>query len=206
MSDCPVTGRGHTEAMTDSGQILLPGEGENPAAHAAMLWVQTLEKDRFDLTWATLTDEFRLYLIQDWILKNPGLDDDPSRTGMDRDEFAAALAVPKPTHVLWGRGASRVAERGLRGSTTDWLAGREWSAGARQSPIGPSLELVRVYTNDQLERDESGELVFPAGELAEVLTLLMTHVPGGWLVAGIGGWLPRPGWPPQTEMVAAWED
>jgi hypothetical protein len=192
--------------VSDSNPIVLPGEGENPAASAAMLWLQTLEKDRFDLSWATLTGDFRLYLIQDWIVNNPALDHDPSRAGMDRDELAATLATPEPTHVLWIRGAARVAERGLRGATIDFLAGREWGAGARQRPLGPDLELVRIFPNDQLERDEDGHLVFPAGAAAEVLSLLMTHVPGGWLVAGIGGWLPRPGWPPDIEMIASPED
>jgi len=192
--------------VSDNGQIVLPGEGENPAADAAMLWLQTLEKDRFDVTWRALTGDFRLYLIQDWIMNNPGLDHDPSRAGMDRDELAAALAMPEPTHVLWVRGAARVAERGLRGATVDHLAGRPWGAGSNLRPLGPDLELVRIFPNDQLVPGEDGELVFPPGGVAEVLSVLMELVPGGWLVAGIGGWLPRPGWPPQIEMIASPED
>jgi len=35
---------------------------------------------------------------------------------------------------------------------------------------------------------------------------LMAHRPGGWKVAGLGGWLPRPGWPPQYEMITQLED
>lgn len=188
--------------MTDKDPAVLPGDGNNPAAAAGMLWLQTLENGPFDLAWAMLTDDFRLYLVQDWIVQNPGLDYDPSRAGMDRYELAATLAGPAPTHELWARGAALVAERGLRAATVDFLAGRGWGAGSRQRLVGPDLELVRIFPHDQLEKDEGGQLIFASGAVAEVVSLLMAHVAGGWLVAGLGGWLPRPGWPPQVEMVA----
>jgi hypothetical protein len=71
---------------------------------------------------------------------------------------------------------------------------------------GPDLELVRIFPNDQLERDEDGQLVFMPGAVAEVVLLLMVLVRGGWLVTDLGGWLPRPRWPPQIEMIASPED
>jgi len=72
--------------------------------------------------------------------------------------------------------------------------------------MGPDLELVRIFPNDQLGVDKSGDLVFEPGALVEAVSLLMAHRPGGWKVAGLGGWLPRPGWPPQYEMITQLED
>jgi hypothetical protein len=186
----------------EQGAVLPNEPGPNPAAVAAMAWLQCLERDRFDLAWSTLTNDFRLLIVQDWIVQNPSVDDDPDRAGLDRDELAAELSVPVPTHPLWERGCAKVAERGLRSASTEHLTPGEWSAGERQRPMGPNLELVRVFPNDSLTPDaETGALVFADGAWARVVSLLMLSVPGGWKVAGLGEWLPRPGWPPQYETI-----
>jgi hypothetical protein len=172
-----------------------------PAASAAMAWVQLLRDDNFSLAWQALTEDFRLALIQDWIVKNPMIMSDPARGDLTRDELAAELSVGEPTHPLWQRGAALVAERGLRNLTTAVLGDRPFGAGSRPRPMGPNLELIRIIPLDQLEVGEDGYHAWAPGQFVENATLLMENVPGGWKVAGAGGYLPRPGWPPVMETI-----
>jgi len=175
------------------------------ANSAALGWIALIEQDEIDKVWASMTNDFRLVVVQNWIWNNPEVMAEPTVTG-SRDELAAELSAPERSHPLWTRGLAGVAERGLRGVTTDVLAGREYGAGVRPRPAGVDLELVRVLPLNELAVDEDGFHIFAPGQLVECVSLLMRRVDDGWRVAGAGGWLPRPGWPPEFEMIVELSD
>lgn len=158
-----------------------------------------IRRGRFALAWAAMTDDFRLLCVQDWIVHNSGVMSDSAVTGT-RDQLAAALATPAPTHPLWVH-AGRVAERAVRSVTLDVVGARELGVASRPRPVGPDLELVRLIPLDQLDVDKDGFHVWRSGQEVECLSLLLQHGQAGWRVAGAGGWLPRPGWPPRMETI-----
>jgi len=173
--------------------------GTASAATAALAWVQMIRDGRFGQAWGAMTEDFRLVCVQDWIVNNPAVMSDPAVTGT-RDELAAELAASAPTHPLWVH-AGRVSERAVRSATVDVVGGRELGAASRPRPMGPELELIRLIPLDQLDVDEHGAHVWRPGQAVEGLSVLLQHGPDGWLVAGAGGWLPRPGWPPLFETI-----
>ncbi|MEO3936846.1 hypothetical protein V3N99_08820 [Dermatophilaceae bacterium Soc4.6] len=124
---------------------------------------------------------------------------DPSVTGT-RDDLAAELAAPSPTHPLWVH-VARVSERAVRSVTTEVVGGEKLGAATQPRPMGLDLELILLIPQDQLDLDEHGVHVWQPGQSVSGLSLLLQHGPDGWRVAGAGGWLPRPGWPPQFETI-----
>jgi hypothetical protein len=166
---------------------------------AALRWYALVQAGDFGSAWAAMDADFRRALTQDWIGRNPAVMSDPTVTG-DRDELAAELSVPAPTHPMWQH-LSRVTERGVRGATTDLFAGRELGAGVRPRPMGVDLMLVRLMPLDELAVDENGMRVFAPGQMVLGLSLLMRRVDAEWQVAGVGDGLLRPGWPPVFERI-----
>ncbi len=183
---------GGVDDDSDMSGILSPGS-------MALAWLAMIRQARFDAVWEAMTDEFRLVCVQDGVVNNPTVMSDPSVTAT-RDELAAALSAPAPTHPLWVH-TRRVSERAVRSVTVDLVGDRELGVASRPRPIGPGLELIRLIPLDQLDVDESGMHVWPPGQAVQDLSILLRHSSDGWLIAGAGGWLPRPGWPPQFETV-----
>jgi hypothetical protein len=141
-----------------------------------------------------LTDEpLRLALVQSWVLVNEELVD---LSIEERNQLTTALARPtQPSHNLWPTFA-------------EWRV-RRWRAilpafvvdptrrGFVSIPqaIGVDLEAVMIA-----EARTGEPRTFAAQEAVEVQRLLVRHTADGVRLAGIGGVLPVPGWPPsETE-------
>jgi hypothetical protein len=107
---------------------------------------------------------------------------DSSVTGT-RDELAAALSVPTPTHPLRVH-TSRVSERAVRSVTVDVVGDRELGVASRLRPIGADLELIRLIPLDQLDVDEHGFAVWRPGQTVQNVSLLLRHGTDGWRIAG----------------------
>jgi hypothetical protein len=101
---------------------------------------------------------------------------------------------------------SRVSERAVRSVTVDVVGDRELGVASRLRPIGADLELIRLIPLDQLDVDEHGFAVWRPGQTVQNVSLLLRHGTDGRRIAGAGGWLLRPGWPPQFETVISSDD
>jgi hypothetical protein len=108
----------------------------------ALQWGQAVADDNAAEVWRQMTPDFRLSLVQLWLTHNPRALSDPSARSLNRDELAQYLAVEEPQHVLF-RHAARVSLRDLRNSFG--VDTTEIGPGTRPRPIGPDLELVRLF-------------------------------------------------------------
>jgi len=165
----------------------------------ALRWVQAVVDDRAEMVWPQMTPDFRLSLAQWWLIHNPEALNDPSATSLDRDELVRLLAAEKPEHILF-RHLARVSLRELRNGFGG-LDVSQLGPGTRPRPIGPDLELVRLFCLPDLDKDDAGNYVFAAGTAARTVSVLVERREQGWAVAGVGESLLRPGWPPTYERV-----
>ena len=162
-----------------------------------LAWVNAvMEKGRLDLAWPLTDPTLRLALVQQWILEKGRRF--PAQ--QSRDRLAEALAAEQPTDPLWG-GFARWRVRRWRTSWGD-LGSFRWGVWTRPEPVGVDLEVVTLV------RYEEGE---PLGETIEVeggsprvgLRFIMRSVDREtWRVAGFGGRLAQPGWPPMAKEIA----
>lgn len=165
----------------------------------ALQWVQAVADDRAEMVWPQMTPDFRLSLAQWWLVHNPEALNDPSAASLDRDELVPLLAAAKPEHILF-RHLARVSLRELRNGFGG-LDISKLGPGTRPRPIGPGLELVRLFYLPDLDKDDAGNYVFAAGAAARTVSVLVERRERGWAVAGVGESLLRPGWPPTYERV-----
>ena len=134
-----------------------------------------------------LTDEpLRLALAQSWIVLEA---DRPEVDAVDRDVLAALLAEPsQPAHPHWHEFAGwRVIRwREVLPEYVSVADLRGIVSGDR--PLTADIEEVWVT--------QASESTVSEGVKVEAQRFLVRHVDGVWLLAGIGGVLPIPGWPP----------
>jgi len=138
--------------------------------------------------WHLVDQPLRLALVQSWILLEQ---DRPDIVQEDRDELAYALASPRPSHLVWPEFA--------HWRTTRWknvLPRFVIDADRRgfvsiPGLVGVDLEAVLVADTTTGESRN-----IDADESVEVQRFLVRHTPDGPRLAGIGGVLPIPGWPP----------
>ncbi len=146
--------------------------------------------DKSDLTavWELVEQPLRLALVQSWIL----LEQDRADLAVeDRDALANALASPRPRHRVWQEFAIwRV---------TRWrnvLPRYVTDAGSRGFVSVPALVGVDLEAVLVAETTTGEPRRFDAEEPVEAQRFLVRHTPDGVRLAGIGGVLPIPGWPP----------
>ncbi|MDQ6911065.1 MAG: hypothetical protein M3Z84_09850 [Actinomycetota bacterium] len=142
--------------------------------------------------WRVTDEPYRLARAQAWILANADL---PELLNENRDEVAAALATPKTSHPLWDTFAHFITIR-LRNDLPDLTA--------------PEFRRV-IEKDDGISAGAGLEYVAVTGEqhaqfaLGETLAVRLFVVRQEQLVAGLGQFLPDPGWPPtQTELPLPW--
>ena len=171
----------------------LPAEQQAHMTGAATLlmvgWLEAVF-DENDLTavWELVEEPLRLALVQSWILLEQGRAD---LAVEDKDALANALALPLPRHPAWQEFASWRVMRWRKvfpPYVTD--AGRRGFVSV-PALVGIDLEAVLVAgTTTRIPRRLDAE------EPVEVQRFLVRHTPDGVRLAGIGGVLPIPGWPP----------
>ncbi len=170
----------------------------------ALQWVDAVRQGDVNMVWEMADPQFRLGLVQMWIWHNrEAVDQDIRREGISREELVNELAGASPRHPLWVH-CARVSMRNISEASGD--LDRELGPGTRPRPIGPGLELVRLFPLDKLPVDEHGYRSFPPGMSVETLTLIMRFVDDQWMVAGLGDHLVQPGWPPTLERVSTGSD
>jgi len=156
------------------------------AANVVLHWLTTVF-DNSDLAAAwPLTDEpFRLATAQSWIM----LETDRSEvSAVDRDQLAARLALVKqPSDALWAEFAGWRLIR-WREVLPDYVtAAKLRGVVSGEHVTAPEIEQVWItHTGTNIVK----------GSPIEAQRFLMRHVDSEWKLAGIGGVLPIPGWPP----------
>lgn len=142
-------------------------------------WVQDVLADRVDAAWAAISGEFRLCLLQMRVYGEP-----------DRDEIVE--------RVLIGLGDDHLRAAVIRSIRDSFGDGPfdDLGVGARPRPIGPGLELVRLFHTTGLSVNGVGHHYLTPGESARAIGVIVARTDDGWEVAGLGNNLLRPGWPP----------
>lgn len=179
-------------------------QAESGPGRAAVEWLEAVNAQAADRVWRLMDPDFRLVMVQAWINENETVLPDPAVGGLDREDFARALASERPTHPLWPHCAS-VTLREIT-QACGGFEQRELGIGARPRPIGPDLELVRLFPLDEMGRDEQGQHYFAPGTSVLTLSIICRRREARWLVAGIGAFLGYPGWPPRFEQVVQPDD
>jgi len=170
----------------------------------AMTWLRAVGRDDIDVVWPAMTADLRLAFAQHWISENPDALKHPSAELFDRDEFARLLSVEYPEHLLFPYLAT-VSLRGIRSTYGD-LDVTMLAPGLRARPIGPDLELVRLFYLPDLSVNEAGEYTLLTGSSARCAPIITLSTRNGWRVAGMGVGYLRPGWPPHWETVISPDD
>jgi hypothetical protein len=170
----------------------------------ALRWIQAAGHDRTEAVWPHMTSDFRLAMAQGWLSFNPKALDHPSATTLGRDELARRMATETPRHELFPH-LARVSLREIRNSYGD-LDTDQLGPGMRPRPMGPDLELVRLFYLPDLDRDDAGNYVFAPEALARVASVLLRRTAPGWAVAGVGDGILHPGWPPTYERLVQAND
>jgi hypothetical protein len=159
---------------------------------AARRWLTAVLTVRdLDAAWIGVDPELRLVLAQRWLWT--------SRNELDLsldelEEMAPQLAADDPTNELWPAFSETVLDD--LGSSWPWLDLDSLGAAGRPRMVAIGYELVLLAPSDA---DGSLVKLSAPSALDETLELLMHHVDGQWLVAGIGSeQLPAPVWPPSV--------
>lgn len=177
---------------------------ESGPSRFALDWLHAVARDDIEAVWPAMAANFRLSMAQMWITNNPQALQDPSVTGSSRDDLARVLSAKMPEHELFVH-LARVSLRDIRNSFSNIDPAR-LGPGARPRPIGPDLELVRLFYLPDLHQDDAGTYSFLPGATARNASVLVHRQEAGWAVAGVGHHLIHPGWPPTFEQVADTED
>lgn len=158
-------------------------------------WAKAVFDER-DLghAWPLTEEPLRLALVQSWII----LEEDRGDVGGEqRDELAAALSAEQPNHPLWLEFAGWRLERWQQVLPDFVVDARRRGFVSVPGLIGVDLEAVLIAET------RGGEArAIEAGEPVVVQRFVIRHTTVGARVAGIGGVLPVPGWPPsETESL-----
>jgi hypothetical protein len=158
---------------------------------AGLGWLAVLLTERDPAgAWRGCDSNFRLFLAQSWLWANR---EDPGIASLDRDETAAALALEAPAHHLWDVFAE-VQVDGLRG-LWPWIDLANLGVASRPRVIAIEYELVILAPTPP---GQLGYLI-PEGTTVVIdpgMRMVMHHVDGRWLVAGLDRENPpTPGWP-----------
>ncbi|MFE0203931.1 hypothetical protein [Streptomyces sp. NPDC058985] len=170
----------------------------------ALEWIQAVGRDDVEPVWPRMTPDFRLAMAQAWLSRNPTALKDPQASGLDRDSLVRALAVDSPEHPLF-RHLSRVSLREIRNSY-DNLSTDQLGIASRPRPVGPDMELMRLFHLPDLDVDGSGNYSLAPGASARTANVILRRDGQAWAVAGVGDYLLHPGWPPVLERVVQPED
>ena len=147
--------------------------------HFVLDWVGDVLADRVDVAWAAIGGEFRLCLVQMLVHGDPDRDQVVERLLLGRDDVDMRAAVVRSIRDSFGDGPFD-----------------DLGVGARPQPIGPGLELVRLFHTTGLAVNGVGHHYLTPGESASAIGVIVARADDGWEVAGLGGHLLRPGWPP----------
>jgi hypothetical protein len=156
------------------------------AATVVLRWLAAVFDDR-DLAAAwPLTDRpFRLAIAQSWIMLEADRSD---LSSIDRDELASRLAIAEqPSESLWAEFAGWRLVR-WREVLPDYVTAAELR-GAMSGEYLTAPEIEQVW----IAHIETKVI---EGSPIEAQRFLVRHIGNEWKVAGIGGVLPIPGWPP----------
>lgn len=143
-------------------------------------------------------------MTQMWMTNNPQALQDPSAMGLSQNDLANVLAAERPKHELFVH-LARVSLRDIRNSF-DNLDLTQFGPSKRARPIGPNLELARLYYLPDLQQDGVDRYSFLPGTSARSASVVVRRDAEAWAVSGVGHHLMHPGWPPTFEQVADAED
>ena len=152
-------------------------------------WVEGVLDDRVEEVWGAVGAEFRLCLAQMWVRGEEG----------ERERLVERLLLGLEDDELFlGMRADVV--RSIRDSFGDGPFD-DLGVGARPKPVGPELELVRVFHTAGLAVNGVGHHYLTPGSAARAIGVIVARTDDGWEVAGLGDHLLRPGWPPSRVRV-----
>lgn len=157
-----------------------------------MDWVGDVLADRVDAVWDAMARDFRQCFAQMWVAA------DPRAEGEDRDLLVDRLLAE--TDRLF-RAMRADVVRSIRKS---FGAGPfdDLGVGARPQPVGPELELVRLFHTAGLAVNHLGHHYMVPGAVKQAIGVIVARTDDGWEIAGVGQQLLRPGWPPTRVDIA----
>lgn len=201
-TDRDVSQQAHNAAVTDDSGFDFDATAANAeVALSALKWVEQARARDVLSVWGGMDADFRLSYVQMWVLNNPRALNDPLTGGASREQLAEQLAALPPAHPLWPH-LERVLRRDLVDVIARMFDDRELGTGTRPRLVAPGLELIRVTPVDQVPQQADGTHVWESDTAVQSLSLFLSLGPAGWLVAGWGDGVMRPGWPPQHEVLA----
>jgi hypothetical protein len=145
---------------------------------AAYRWLASfLAGEDFYATWAAVDPDLRLVLARAWVVANQA---HPDVSRYDLEAATLALASERPSHdLLVPFGMTQLAE--LR-SAWPWIDLENVAAESEPHPVAPGYEAITLIP--MLPGQQAQRVTEPA-EIDQALRLLMHHVDGRWLVAGL---------------------
>lgn len=154
---------------------------------AAIEWMRSItERSDLGSVWDLTDAPLRLSLVQSWMMVT-GLDRQP-----DRDLVAVGV-VARRLQTMWTEFEEWRVGR-WRDLTFHEIVAKGFGVVSTPEYVGPDIEFVRLAIGSVDEPvDIEGDVM--------AQTLTMRFADGGWLVAGIGRSLPRPGWPPGEDEI-----
>lgn len=157
-----------------------------------MDWVGDVLADRVEAVWGAMSHDFRQCFAQMWVSA------DPRAEGEDRDQLVDRL-LGETDRLFRAMRADVV--RSIRKSFGDGPFD-DLGVGARPQPVGPELELVRLFHTAGLATNHLGHHYMVPGAIEQAIGVIVARTDDGWEVAGIGHQLLRPGWPPARVDIA----
>lgn len=163
----------------------------------ALSWYTALYAQDVVTAWAALSNTLQLALVQGVLQDNLHLVD----RGTTKDDLAASIASGGDEHPAFGDVRALALKQVLR-ACGDLPADR-LAMGSRPRPLGPGLEMVRLFLTDDVTKHPDGSYTFDDGAQARAIGVIVEgESPHTWRVVGIGEHLLLPGWPPTPERVA----
>lgn len=170
---------------------------------AALTWLGSLRQQGLPAVWTGLSPDYRLALAQAWLVSNPAVLDNPLAFG-GREKLAADLATDPPVHPLWSGLAGFAHQQLMR--LTAWTFSLELAPDTHSRLVAPGLESLRLCVADDLAMDKVDRGAAASRQAARALTMILEHDGGAWRIAGIGGGVLNPGWPPHHQQLVGAED
>ncbi|MGQ5692415.1 toll/interleukin-1 receptor domain-containing protein [Rhodococcus erythropolis] len=165
--------------------------GPNSPGAFARKWLGAINSGDFPFAWQAMDKDFRMVLAQDWILANQ---EHPNISALDREELAAELRRPDPTHEL--------AQHFLFSQFTKLTSFAKtfddsWGQAEKPRRYGLDFEVVIFTPTD------GDILIWEPSSRIEGKTLVIRRRFGEWKIANTFPAVPIPGWPPKHEEITA---
>lgn len=157
-------------------------------------WYKAIYNYDVDAVWVAMSDDFRLAMVQGVVLNYPEL------VAEDENSDGVVTDLLRGAHPEAGAVRAGILKQ-IR-NVYDEVPPADLAMGSRPRPIGPDLELVRLWHLDDVTEHPDGSFTLDPGNSARSVNVLVEGASREtWRVAGVGDSILRPGWPPQLQRM-----